>query len=80
MYLIVFYSSWMVGNIDSTRMRTLPKEFYFGVSTASYQVEGGWNAAGKCLSQLRFHKMKTEQHLIKIPLRLTIFPYWDFPC
>jgi beta-glucosidase/6-phospho-beta-glucosidase/beta-galactosidase len=32
---------------DCTAARRLPDGFYRGVATASYQVEGAWNEAGK---------------------------------
>jgi beta-glucosidase len=33
--------------LDSSRLITFPRDFLWGMATASYQVEGAWNADGK---------------------------------
>ncbi|KAF5305916.1 hypothetical protein FQR65_LT07527 [Abscondita terminalis] len=43
----VFVIIFAVNNLDCVISQKFPDDFLFGVATSSYQIEGGWNAAGK---------------------------------
>ncbi|XP_022827446.1 myrosinase 1-like [Spodoptera litura] len=42
--------TWVTANSPVAEMRKLPEGLKLGVATASFQIEGGWNAADKSLS------------------------------
>lgn len=50
-YFHIVLLIWGVVLVEGTKV---PVDFKFGTATASYQVEGGWNASGKkCFSFFR---------------------------
>lgn len=44
--LRIVYSVSFLVTCCLTRHTTFPRDFLFGAATASYQIEGGWNADG----------------------------------
>ncbi|XP_972032.1 myrosinase 1-like [Tribolium castaneum] len=63
--LFVFYTSSLFwkNNLCADN-RKFPSDFKFGVATASYQVEGAWNADGKG-ENIWDHLTHSQPHLVK---------------
>lgn len=44
--IFMFYYTIWICTTTGTEIK-FPKDFKFGVATASYQIEGGWNSSGE---------------------------------
>jgi hypothetical protein len=45
--LVVFVTTVFGDDVDNDTLVTFPDDFKLGAATASYQIEGGWDADGK---------------------------------
>jgi hypothetical protein len=46
-FFVVFLTAVSGADVDNETLFTFPADFLLGAATASYQIEGGWNADGK---------------------------------
>nr|ADK12988.1 beta-glucosidase [Reticulitermes flavipes] len=44
---VIFVTAVFGADVDNETLFTFPEDFKLGAATASYQIEGGWNADGK---------------------------------
>lgn len=64
----IFFILWILIFTHITEEKKFPKGFKLGVATASYQIEGGWNADGQyfnffILADVLFYCLKASSGL-----------------